>query len=326
MIQIKAEWEKNSKHSEDIWRLYDKIICNINLKEKLEEYREAIKRESEELGKYLFDSNQLNEDHLNALLRTRTDTKTLKGNKLVFNLSPGLTKWDMVKTVFDYSKFSRSTDFPKLIQMLHVETCPYCNRAYTTTVEKSDGSFYRQNQADHYKSQNHYPYLALTLPNLIPVCAACNIHKSYTDEDVLYPYNEGFGNNFAFMTHPVSGYGYLVGELKKEDSFEVRIEKTANAVCDADYDNRVVNAVRRFGLGVIYSAHNHYVLDIFRQRYIFGDEYINDLCASFPDLFSTPEDVRELLYMKTLADDQLNASPLSLLTRDIDREITRLTW
>lgn len=325
MIQIKPEWEKCSEYFEEIWSLYDSIIRKINLQEKLVKYREEIMRESEELGKYLFDSDTLNEDHLNTLLRTRTDTKTLKENKLVFNLSPGQTVWDTVKYVFDYSKFSRSTLFSKLIQMLHVETCPYCNRAYTSTVKRSKKSFYRQNHVDHYKSQKHYPYLALTLPNLIPVCASCNIHKSYKDEDVLYPYNERFGNNFAFVTHPVSGYGYLVGELRTEDSFEVRIEKTANAVSDADYEKRVDNAVSRFGLDAVYSTHNHYVLDIFRQRYIFGDEYISDLCASFPNLFSTQEDVRELLYMKPLADDQLNASPLAQLTRDIDREITRFS-
>lgn len=97
MIQIKPEWEKCSEYFEEIWSLYDSIIRKINLQEKLVKYREEIMRESEELGKYLFDSDTLNEDHLNTLLRTRTDTKTLKENKLVFNLSPGQTVWDTVK-------------------------------------------------------------------------------------------------------------------------------------------------------------------------------------------------------------------------------------
>lgn len=326
MIKINPAWEKSKELRATIWKLYYELIQSISLETNLINYKDDIAKESNSLGEYLFPNNQgLSKKNLKDLLETLTDKDTLEKNKLIFSPNdPSRPDWTVVKRVFDYDTFSERAKFKQLIHLLGVETCPYCNRAFTSTVKKGE-KFYRTNQADHYMNKDNYPYLALTLPNLIPVCAACNNHKSARIKPVLYPYKEGFENKYRFVTHPVRGYRYLVGEPGSENDFEVVIEKAPDAITTKEYDERVNASREFFGLDVLYTSHNAYVRRIFEQRYIFGDAYAEDLCRSFPQYFTSKADVREMLYMKSIDENNLGEAPLSKLTADIDAEITRLT-
>ena len=324
MIKIKPIWDSNSDESIRIWELFDKMIEQIKLREKLKKHCDEIQNTSEALYNFLFDDQEVRDVNLNKLLKTRTDYSTLNQEGLIFLLNEGKT-WMGVKNIFNYNAFSRSDYFSKLVQMMGVSTCPYCNRAFTSTVEKEDGEIRRHNQIDHYMSQDSYPYLALTLPNMVPVCADCNHKKGLNKKDILYPYKEGFDDKYHFVTHPVSGCGYLIGETDSEADFCVSIEKIPGAVCDKDYCNRIDNARELLDLDQLYNTHNKYVLRIFEQHYIFGKAYIEDLIESFPEYFKSKEDVKKMLYMKSIHPDDFSHNPLSRLTFDIDNEISSLT-
>lgn len=87
-----------------------------------------------------------------------------------------------------------------LQRQLGVKVCPYCNRMYTTTLfgeEKMRPDF------DHFYPKSKYPYLAVSLFNLIPSCSMCNKKKGdkaeviYENEEnknlsIIYPYDESF--------------------------------------------------------------------------------------------------------------------------------------
>jgi len=329
MNRIIPAWETGPERANEIWGLYESLIKRFNLCKKLESNKDDIRKESEELGEYLYPNGTLCEENLFKLLKTYTDRETLEKDHLIFNLSKGINAWEHTPKVFNYTRFSSLSGFKSLVMLLSVETCPYCNRAFTSTVKirttaKKGTGYLRQNQLDHYKNKNNYPYLALTLPNLIPVCGSCNLHKSDSDEDVLYPYKEGFDDNYRFVTHPVNGYGYLIGEPCTDNDFKVEIEETKGKIKTDGYKKRIEKAKTLLGLGDLYTTHNHYVATIFRKRYIFGEEYIDDLYSTYSSLFSSKAEVREMMYMKSIEDDKLYLSPLSRLTRDVDYEITRL--
>ena len=67
-----------------------------------------------------------------------------------------------------------------------------------------------------------------------------------------------------------------------------------------------------------------YVCNIFRQRYILGDPYINSIFSSFKNMFDSPEDVRAMMYLKRIDSESIGSNPLDKLTRDIDHEIDLL--
>lgn len=285
----------------------------------------------------------VNRDGLLQLLNTIPNQKTVEA--MVFPLNPDLlavarkqnvcTKkfkhqlLHMLYTeVFNYDDFSQDRLFSKLIQLLNVSVCPYCNRTFTTTVQKNDGTYHRQNQVDHYAPKSVYPWFALSLANFVPACANCNQKKSDTGEFVLYPYEESFGNAYRFRSTPISGFGYLIGQPLSNDEFELRIEKVPGIPETEDpdfsaYRKRVQNSINRLGLDVLYrECHNEYVIGIYKQHYVFNDDYIDSLMKSFPHLFNNKDDVRKLLYLKDFDTNSLGKVPLSKLTHDIDEEIT----
>ena len=265
-------------------------------------------------------------DNLVQLLTTQTDMETIQNKNLNFEAKKELLKLLLIE-VFRYDSFSRKKLFPKLIQMMGVEVCPYCNRNFTTTTRTRNGMYYRQNQVDHYRSKSKFPWFALTLPNLIPACGNCNLRKGDDEEFVLYPYNEEFGKQYHFHTIPISGVGYLTGQAVSPYEFEVKIERNLSTglAGDQDYESRVQASIEKFGLDILYhESHNAYVLAIFEQRYVFNDAYLDSLIDSFPDLFKSREEARQLLYMKQYDENALGDAPLAKLTHDIDEEISEL--
>lgn len=295
---------------------------------------DKIKSISLDLCSYLYnDSSTVNRDHLRELLTTPTDQDTITYRHLEFSLAVPRTgkraqakAWKPILTdVFNYNAFSSDPLFPKLIQLLGVEVCPYCNRSFTTTAKKNKKEYQRHNQVDHYISKAIHPWFALSLLNFIPSCGNCNQKKGDDNRFVLYPYYDEFGPSYRFRTVPLSGLGYLLGEPGTEETFQIEIEQVPGTDLDEDYRKRVEHSISKFGLDVLYrDSHNAYIKGIFEQRFLISDAYLDSLCSSFPDHFKTREDARRMLYLKPFNEDELDQSPLAKLTHDIDSEINEL--
>lgn len=98
-----------------------------------------------------------------------------------------------------------------LQRQLEVKVCPYCNRMYTTTLF---GEHRIRPDFDHFYPQSKYPYLAVSLFNLIPSCSMCNRKKSkeaevfYKKQDnknrsIIYPYDESFDEPYGRISFRV---------------------------------------------------------------------------------------------------------------------------
>ena len=87
-----------------------------------------------------------------------------------------------LKTCFDYEWFSKKTkdkewDLWKLAERLnkHLKFCPYCNAETIYAITIKDGKTRLIKSAfDHYFPRGRYPFLGLSLYNLIPACTRCN--------------------------------------------------------------------------------------------------------------------------------------------------------
>jgi hypothetical protein len=65
-----------------------------------------------------------------------------------------------------------------LANQLNIKSCPYCNANNTIITEKKYGKELLKFQLDHFFPKSEFPYLSISLYNLIPSCANCNITKS----------------------------------------------------------------------------------------------------------------------------------------------------
>lgn len=102
--------------------------------------------------------------------------------------------WKICTEIFKYEQMRKgNTIHPQgpaywLQEQLDVRICPFCNRIYTTTL--SDGGI--RPAFDHFYPKSVYPYLAVSLFNLIPICDICNKSKSNKIVPLIYPYDEAF--------------------------------------------------------------------------------------------------------------------------------------
>lgn len=110
------------------------------------------------------------------------------------------------KKIFKYGSLNYQKSCQKestaywLQRQLGVKVCPYCNRMYTTTLFGEDKI---RPDFDHFYPKSKYPYLAVSLFNLIPSCSMCNKKKGDKAEvicqdkegknlSIIYPYDESF--------------------------------------------------------------------------------------------------------------------------------------
>jgi hypothetical protein len=86
----------------------------------------------------------------------------------------------------------------KYMQLLGVRVCPYCNRNNVDYSDEDGETSIHRSPFDHFFPKNKYPYLSCSLYNLIPCCDRCNSEKGREYREIVYPYEEEFGEDGIF--------------------------------------------------------------------------------------------------------------------------------
>lgn len=257
---------------------------------------------------------------------------------------------NLIEYIFNYDRFVKNKPNTwsrhKLLSMMDVRVCPYCQRQYITKYEEEmkDNSklIIEKTTADldHFLPKNEYPYLALSLFNFIPSCQICNSRmkgkKAIKLEENIYPYKKGFDDDFKF---------YLSKDIKillEKDftDFFIALEKNKKKVLDNAIEKSINNNIEVFGLNKIYkNTHNDYVkdtiLNIARHPNSYLDEIINlffkkdspttieNLIVELPYPDEYLENLRKILrdvVLKPYKDRIDKGEPLAKLTKDILEE------
>lgn len=227
--------------------------------------------------------------------------------------------------VFRYDIFSQHKNLYDYVKRIGAEVCPYCNRLFTTTVTAKNHR--TRPQLDHFKSKTNYPYLALSINNLVPSCGVCNLLKHDGVVSMVYPYEEGMGNACSFKTTIPRQHitAVLTGARIAPENFELHLSSDLPDP-NSPQALRIQNSVDTLALKPLYDSHKEYVADLYFQRYILTDELIQDLWNQFRDskLFHSEEEVRAALLATYIQQERWGDRPLSKLTHDIQQEIETL--
>lgn len=217
-----------------------------------------------------------------------------------------------------YQNFTSSKLGKSLCDDLGIKVCPYCNRSYIHTLK-----YHRvRPQYDHFFSKIKYPYLAVSLYNLIPSCSICNQAKSDIDtydpvrksNSFLYPYENEYGYDVCFKTEFNGDISYILG---KNENFELNID---NYSSNTDFQQIVQKTIDTLHTKELYAKHKDYVLDVIRVSQIYNEEYLLDILQKFPNLFNDIPDVKRMVYMNYLDKEHWGDRVLSKLTFDISQE------
>ena len=192
-----------------------------------------------------------------------------------------------------------------------VKICPYSNRSFIYTTPKKG----TRPQYDHYYPKSKYPYLALSMYNLIPCCPVCNNAKNAEDtfdnKSLLYPFEEEYGYDIFFEIETDEQLCYL----GLSNDFNIKIKSKENV--EEDLKQKVQNSSKILHIEELYNLHNDYVSKLLRSKYIFTDEYCQSLLDTYPGWFFDMNEVKNQLYFNSLQKEEWGDQILSKLTYDI---------
>ncbi|MBS4069356.1 MAG: hypothetical protein WC279_05860 [Sulfurimonas sp.] len=216
---------------------------------------------------------------------------------------------DYFLTMYDRLK---KADF---IKQLNINVCPYCNRNYIFNFSKNNQQEATA-QLDHFFDKKDYPYLAVSIYNLVPSCSTCNQRKSSKRENIFYPYLESFNESAKFRYKGIK-------PIAKDENIDFLDSKRVMFDIEAIKDKKKVEKhIEVFNLKNLYEEHKDIVAELLQKKEIYNDSYIDELMQKYEGtLFKNREDLLRLVTCGYVSDDDLHKRPLSKLIKDISEEL-----
>lgn len=210
----------------------------------------------------------------------------------------------------------------QFLEDLNITVCPFCNREYIFKFEDEVKEEPRMLASlDHYYDKNTYPFLSVSLFNLIPCCHICNSKfkhtKNFYTYEHLHPYEDSFNQKAKF-----SQFFENVEEETKNKALLSKERISLNLEALDINDVKTKNTIKTFRLDTIYENHKDIVLELILKREIYPDSYIDNLLSEYEGiLFKNREDLLRLITGGYVEDKDINKRPLSKLIKDISEEL-----
>ncbi|WP_353101606.1 hypothetical protein [Myroides odoratus] len=221
--------------------------------------------------------------------------------------------------VFYYKDYNR-WDAYDLAQSLNINVCPYCNRIPTYTIGTSHKKGVRP-QFDHFFDKARYPYLSLSIYNLIPCCSICNSsYKGTTPFNLIdhyHPYQKGFDCNnikFTLLIKDIDDFLSTMSAKLDIPEYEIAFITSSNITMPKN--------IKDFGLIELYNYDKNYTNELIKKSFIYDNTYIENLYSDYEGtLFSSKEEIKNLVIGNYLNITDINNRPLGKLTKDIVEEL-----
>lgn len=241
----------------------------------------------------------------------KADYIYLKSLVHFIDTNPKRTELNKSQKEYFFTMYSRLKK-PLFIKKLDVKVCPYCNRNYIFNFTKS-GNHEATAQLDHFFDKSSYPYLAVSVYNLVSSCSTCNQRKSAKQLDIFYPYTESFNEyaKFEYTLQPITKTGTFFD--KEQIKLDIKPIKDSK---------RVEEHIEVFNLRNLYNEHKDIVSELLVKAEIYNESYIDELFNRYEGiLFKNREDLMRLITCGYITDEEINKRPLSKLIKDISKEL-----
>lgn len=208
-----------------------------------------------------------------------------------------------------------------LCKELNINVCPYCNKNYIVTISDVKNDIFTRPTLDHFFDKATYPFLALSLYNLIPSCHICNSHikksKSFHIKTHIHPYFDDFNKIKKFSIDKK-----LLSLINKDDEFNIIFEnKDGNT---ASEETKANNHIKDFALEALYNSHKDKVLELVDISRAYNEASFENLVNEFAKstkIFKDINDVKRLMLCHHIEDENIDKRPLNKLVKDISEEL-----
>jgi 5-methylcytosine-specific restriction endonuclease McrA len=228
---------------------------------------------------------------------------------------------------FDYKKL-RADILPKIYQKIGIKACVYCNSQLTVSIDfikeikrsKKKVEYIEmidakkaKFQVDHYLPKDKYPYLSISIFNLYPVCASCNLAKGIKEVEFELYKNSDFETLFDFSITWESIVEYLVS--KNNTTLKIGFKEPNPPVNKFKFESV-------FNINGIYETQKDLVEELIIKSIIYNDSYKESLKQSFSTIFPNDLSLSSRIIIGNYEnEDDIHKRPMSKFTQDIARQL-----
>ena len=208
---------------------------------------------------------------------------------------------DILKKIFNYDRDRERNDKTKGISPRFKEVdfrvCIYCNRNFISNFHTKTATRATYT-LDHFYQKGDYPIFSLSLYNLVPSCAVCNINIKGSNS--VEQYENPYSINYNFEVE---------AKFKLLPHYRVKLI-TSNAEC--------YKYIRDFYHNEVYETHTLEVKEMVKKREVFTD----DMILKLSQLTRHPESrIKAFIFGEVLYKKNLDTESLGKLKVDIAKEL-----
>jgi hypothetical protein len=237
----------------------------------------------------------------------------------IINPKTGRQFKDAVFACFGYSSF-RSDPLKGIwyADKLNIKACPYCNSQFTLTTRENGNPKKARFQFDHFFAKTDYPYLSISMYNLIPACADCNLSKSSSPTnltDNYHPYHSSIADKSEFSLDDKSVLEKLILKNVDQKVIKIKFEPTSPI-----HGNLINNHKRTFHLDDIYENHTDFAEEILMKAIMYPETKRREL-FNIMGLFRDESTFYRYLLGNYHLEGDILKRPLAKFTQDIAKQL-----
>lgn len=222
--------------------------------------------------------------------------------------------------IFGYSERFRSNTNRGiwLAKNLNIKTCPYCNAQNTILTHKNFGNQIAKFQFDHFFSKSEYPYLSISLYNLIPSCANCNITKSSKQlslDSHYHPYVMNMADIAEFKLKYIPNPAKLTLNNLRKQNLEIQFKNKYK-----DPLNIVKKHNELYHIEGVYNRHQDVAEDLLKFNIVYT-QYLSKSHLKIRGLFKSQEQYYKFLLRNYSNQKDILKRPLTKMLRDIAKQL-----
>lgn len=207
------------------------------------------------------------------------------------------------------------TKFKKLafINSINIDTCPYCNRGYIYSLDKTDEI---KPQIDHFFPKSLYPFLAMSFYNLIPCCQTCNGFGAKEEKDPLHVNltNPYLLNNTHFK------FGYTLNTFEKINPLINKTNLDKNNLT-VTLSTKLNGHLKVFKLDKLYEKHADHVLElIVKSKLEYGEDF-REFLKKKMDFKIADFEIDRMIINNYSTESEIHKRSLAKLYQDISRDL-----
>ncbi len=220
-----------------------------------------------------------------------------KNEKDEYKAKPIYRKYmDLYPTLRDKQKDKKKMSV-RMVEDLGVNVCPYCNRDYINCRGgKISGA-----QLDHFYPKDDFPFFAVSLYNLVPVCGNCNRVKSKQQGGLASPFDDlDFDGSLQISYTPI-------------DEHSVKVIMTAK--------NGLQHNIQKMHIQEAYAINNIDIEELIYKSKAYSSAGIKELLSQYEELGLSETEIKKIVFGEKIEPSEFGIRPLSKLKSDILKEL-----